>query len=234
MKGNSKALLKFMEGSDKRFVIPVYQRNYDWKKENCQQLLNDLIDVIETGRPSHFFGSIVASTEGDDYIIIDGQQRLTTVSLLLLALMNLITEEKVKHDSPRLADKIREEYLIDKWQPDERKIKLKPVKNDMNAFNGLFDLKADYVLDSNVTQNYLFFYEAIEASDVLADDLFEAVKKLVVIDITLEDGDDPQLVFESLNSTGLDLSEADKIRNYILMGLGQKLQERMYNSTGIR
>lgn len=228
MKGNSKALLKFMEGSDKRFVIPVYQRNYDWKKENCQQLLNDLIDVIETGRPSHFFGSIVASTEGDDYIIIDGQQRLTTVSLLLLALMNLITEEKVKHDSPRLADKIREEYLIDKWQPDERKIKLKPVKNDMNAFNGLFDLKADYVLDSNVTQNYLFFYEAIEASDVLADDLFEAVKKLVVIDITLEDGDDPQLVFESLNSTGLDLSEADKIRNYILMGLGQKLQERMY------
>ena len=228
MKGNSKALLKFMEGSDKRFVIPVYQRNYDWKKENCQQLLNDLIDVIKKDRPSHFFGSIVASTEGDDYIIIDGQQRLTTVSLLLLALINLVSEEKVEHDSARLADKIREDYLIDKWQPEERKIKLKPVKNDMKAFNSLFSSEAVYIRESNVTQNYLYFYETIKDSGVLADDLFESIKKLVVIDITLENGDDPQLIFESLNSTGLDLSEADKIRNYILMGLDQKFQEKMY------
>ncbi len=112
MKGYSKALLKFMEGSDKRFVIPVYQRNYDWNKDNCQQLLNDLLDVIKEDRPSHFFGSIVASTEGDDYIINDGQQRLTTVSLLLLALMNLIKEGKAAHDSSRLADKIREDGSV--------------------------------------------------------------------------------------------------------------------------
>lgn len=228
MKGNSKALLKFMEGSDKRFVIPVYQRNYDWKKDNCQQLFNDLLDVIKTGRPSHFFGSIVASTEGDDYIIIDGQQRITTVSLLLLALVNLITEEKVEHDSARLADKIREDYLIDKWQPEERKIKLKPVKNDMEAFNSLFSASSDFIRESSVTQNYLFFHDAIKNSGVLADSLFDAIKKLIVIDITLENDDDPQLIFESLNSTGLDLSEADKIRNYILMGLEQKFQEKMY------
>ena len=230
MKGNSKALLKFMEGSDKRFVIPVYQRNYDWKKDNCEQLFNDLLDVIQASRPSHFFGSIVASTEGDDYIIIDGQQRLTTVSLLLLALMNLINEGKVEHTSPQLADKIKEDYLIDKWQPEERKIKLKPVKNDMKAFNSLFIPSASHIPDSNVTQNYLFFYNAIQGSGVLADDLFDAVKKLIVIDITLEDGDDPQLIFESLNSTGLDLSEADKVRNYVLMGLEQKLQERLYEN----
>lgn len=230
MKGNSKALLKFMEGSDKRFVIPVYQRNYDWKKDNCEQLFNDLLDVVQTGRPSHFFGSIVASTEGDDYIVIDGQQRLTTVSLLLLALMDLINEGKVEHTSAQLADKIKEDYLIDKWQPEERKIKLKPVKNDMKAFNSLFSPADDRIPDSNVTQNYLFFYDAIQSSGVLADDLFDAVKKLIVIDITLEDGDDPQLIFESLNSTGLDLSEADKVRNYVLMGLEQKLQERLYES----
>ncbi len=230
MKGNSKALLKFMEGSDKRFIIPVYQRNYDWKKDNCEQLFNDLLGVVQTGRPSHFFGSIVASTEGDDYIIIDGQQRLTTVSLLLLALMDLINEGKVEHTSAQLADKIKEDYLIDKWQPEERKIKLKPVKNDMKAFNSLFSPADDRIPDSNVTQNYLFFYDAIQGSGVLADDLFDAVKKLIVIDITLEDGDDPQLIFESLNSTGLDLSEADKVRNYVLMGLEQKLQERLYES----
>ncbi len=138
MKGSSKPLLKFMEGSDKRFIIPVYQRNYDWKKENCHQLLNDLIDVVESDRPSHFFGSIVASTEGDDYVIIDGQQRLTTVSLLLLALMNLISENKVACDSPQLADKIKEDYLIDKWQPEERKIKLKPVKKRYESIQQFF------------------------------------------------------------------------------------------------
>lgn len=228
MKGTSKELLKFMEGSDKRFVIPVYQRNYDWKKENCQQLLSDLIDVAKTQRSSHFFGSIVSKTEGDDYLIIDGQQRLTTVSLLLLALMNLIEEKKLSCNVERLNEKIREDYLIDKWQPEERKIKLKPVKNDMKAFNSLFNQKADYLPDSNITQNYLFFYEAIPGSSVDADELFRALRKLVVIDITLERGDDPQLIFESLNSTGLDLNEADKIRNYILMGLDQREQEELY------
>ena len=228
MEGYSKPLLKYMEGSDKRFVIPVYQRNYDWKRDNCSQLLSDLLDVVNEERPSHFFGSIVSSTEGDDYIIIDGQQRLTTVSLLLPALMNLIEDEKVECRSTSLADRIREDYLIDKWQPEERKIKLKPVKNDMKAFNSLFDSNADPIMESNVTQNYLYFYEAIQSSQVLSDDLFEAVKKLVVIDIVLKSGDDPQLIFESLNSTGLDLSEADKIRNFILMGLEQKFQEKMY------
>ena len=100
MEGYSKPLLKYMEGSDKRFVIPVYQRNYDWKRDNCSQLLSDLLDVVNEGRPSHFFGSIVSSTEGDDYIIIDGQQRLTTVSLLLLALMNLIEDGKSSTKQP--------------------------------------------------------------------------------------------------------------------------------------
>lgn len=230
MKGDSKELLKFLEGSDKRFVIPVYQRNYDWKLENCQQLLNDLRDVATEGRDSHFFGSIVASTDGDDRIIIDGQQRITTVSLLLLALMRLVEQDLMTCDSEILAQKINDEYLIDKYKPEEKKIKLKPVKNDLKAFKALFTEEDDYLLDSNVTQNYLFFLESLKALDISADLLFDAIKKLVVIDITLENSDDPQLIFESLNSTGLDLSEADKIRNYILMGLEQSLQERMYEN----
>lgn len=228
MKGNPKPILKYLEGSDKRFVIPVYQRNYDWKKDNCQQLLDDLVDVIRESRPSHFFGSIVSSTEGDDYIIIDGQQRITTVSLLLLALMNRIEEGTIAVENPLLAQKIREDYLIDKWQPTERKFKLKPVKSDMLAFNRLFLSPDDYVLESNITQNYLFFYEKLPLMGVGADELFSAIKKLEVIDITLEPGDDPQLIFESLNSTGLDLSEADKIRNFVLMRQPQKQQEYLY------
>ena len=228
MKGNSKPLLKYMEGSDTRFIIPVYQRNYDWKKENCKQLLDDLVKVVIEGRPSHFFGSIVSSTEGSDNIIIDGQQRLTTVSILLLALTNLVREGKVACDAPYLADKITNDYLVDQWQPEEKKIKLKPVKNDLKAFNRLFGEEDDYVLDSKVTQNYLFFREQIAATGIKADELFQAIRRLVVIDIALEDGDNAQLIFESLNSTGLDLSEADKVRNYVLMGLPRKTQEHYY------
>lgn len=217
-----------MEGSDRRFVIPVYQRNYDWKKENCQQLLNDLIDVVRNNRNSHFFGSLVSYTEGSECIIIDGQQRLTTVSLLLLALHDLMIESEIGYRAENLADKIKEDYLIDKWQPKEKRIKLKPVKNDMKAFNALFEAQSNRIPESNITQNYIFLYESMKKSDILADDYFAAVRKLVVIDITLENGDDPQLIFESLNSTGLDLSEADKIRNYILMGLEHDFQEKMY------
>lgn len=228
MRGDSKPLLKFMKGSNRMFVIPVYQRNYDWKKENCQQLINDLIDVVDNKRPSHFFGSLVSYTDGNQCIIIDGQQRLTTVSLLLLALSNLIEDKIISYKQEQLSQRLKEDYLIDRWQPEERKIKLKPVKNDMKAFNALFSKDSDKIPESNITQNYLFLYERIRDSGLLAEDLFDAVSKLTIIDITLERGDDPQLIFESLNSTGLDLSEADKIRNYILMGLEHDFQKKMY------
>ena len=228
MKGFDKKLVAVMDGADKRFVIPVYQRNYDWKKENCRQLLKDLLNVIERNKESHFFGSIVSHTEGADYIIIDGQQRLTTVSLLLLALRDLVKEGLIPCDDNRLVDRITETYLTDKYSDHERKMKLKPVKNDMAAFDKLFDDSKEYDYSSNVTHNYLFFYEEIKKSGVRADDLLNAVKKLVVIDITLGYDDDPQLIFESLNSTGMDLSEADKIRNFVLMGQPQKQQELLY------
>lgn len=228
MEGHDKKLVSVMDGSDKRFVIPVYQRNYDWKKENCKQLLLDLFNVIEKKKQSHFFGSIVSTTEGSAHIIIDGQQRLTTVSILLIALKKLVEEDAISYEFDRLADKITRTYLTDEYSDDARKMKLKPIKDDMTAFDKLFEDPKDYDYSSNVTQNYLFFYEEVKKSGVLADDLLEAIKKLVVIDITLGINDDPQLIFESLNSTGMDLSEADKIRNYVLMGQSQKNQEILY------
>lgn len=228
MKGDSKPLLKYMEGSDTRFVIPVYQRNYDWKRDNCRQLFDDLAKVAKESRPSHFFGSIVSAAEGSENIIIDGQQRLTTVSLLLLALAKLASAGEIPCKRANLPDRIMNDYLVDQWEPEEKKVKLKPVKNDQKAFTRLFGSEKDYILDSVVTQNYLYFCERLRACDLTADEIFEALRKLVIIDISLQQDDNPQLIFESLNSTGLDLSEADKVRNYVLMGLPQMLQEKYY------
>lgn len=232
MKGSETKLIKFMEGADKRFVIPVYQRNYDWRIENCKQLYDDLIKVIRKDRRNHFFGSIVSvyNPDGDheEYQIIDGQQRLTTVSLLLLAMNNLIRQGKIVPEDSRLSDRIYEDYLVDKYQPDETRIKLKPIKNDRKAFGKLFDDETEYDRGSNLTMNYNYFYDRIQKEEITIDQLFKAIRSLEIINIRLDSDDDPQLIFESLNSTGLDLSEGDKIRNYILMGLPTNTQEEFY------
>lgn len=232
MKGEQCKFLKFMEGPDKRFVIPVYQRNYDWKTENCKQLYDDLIKIIKGARKSHFFGSIVSMYNPDganeEFHVIDGQQRLTTVSLLLLAMHNLIERHLLIPCDKNLQRRIYEEYLVDKYEPEETRIKLKPVKNDKRAFSKLFSDRAEHILDSNLTVNYDYFYERIQKSEITVDELFKAIQKLDIINIRLDSEDDPQLIFESLNSTGLDLSEGDKIRNFILMGLPVQLQNDYY------
>ncbi|MCR5586542.1 MAG: DUF262 domain-containing protein [Lachnospiraceae bacterium] len=234
MNGFAKPLMKFMDGADTRFIIPVYQRNYDWKLENCEQLFDDLFKVIEQERESHFFGSIVsiANTKGSssELIIIDGQQRITTISLLLLALVNLLDEGVISSEQISLAEKIKNSYLIDPYLPDEKKVKLKPIKDDQDAFVKLFDSKDEYNHTSNVTRNYMYFYNRIkDKGELTPDELFRAIISLVIIDISLDpEKDDAQLIFESLNSTGLDLSEGDKIRNYILMGQSSDNQEKFY------
>lgn len=231
MKGSETKLVSYMQGSDKRFVIPVYQRNYDWKTENCKQLYDDLIKVIRRRRKSHFFGSIVSvhnDGEFNEYLVIDGQQRLTTISLLLLAMYNLMKNGVLTPEKGNLAEKIYKTYLIDEWQDDDTRIKLKPVKNDRNAFGKLFDEETEHIPDSNLTINYNYFYSRIQKEEITLDELYEAVSKLEIINITLNQDDNPQLIFESLNSTGVALSEGDKIRNFILMGLPTKQQNDYY------
>lgn len=231
MKGSEAKLVSYMQGSDKRFIIPVYQRNYDWRIENCRQLYDDLIAIIKKNRSSHFFGSIVSvHNDGafNEYQIIDGQQRLTTISLLMLAMCNLMRAGIVVPAQSNLADKIYKTYLIDEWQDDETRIKLKPVKNDCKAFGQLFKDADDYIQESNLTINYNFFYSRIQKEEISIDELYSAITKLEIINITLNKDDNPQLIFESLNSTGLALSEGDKIRNFILMGLPTKEQTEYY------
>lgn len=232
MKGSETKLLEYMEGAKKRFVIPVYQRNYDWKTENCKQLYDDLVKVVRNHRKSHFFGSIVSSYQPNgrytEYLVIDGQQRLTTVSLLLLAMYTLIKEGKVTPQTETMAQEIFEDYLVDKHQPKETRVKLKPVKNDRSAFEKLFDIDDENDKQSNLTYNFEYFYNRIQKEEISIEDLYDALFALEIINIELTPDDDPQLIFESLNSTGMALSEGDKIRNYILMGLPAAMQNDYY------
>ena len=231
MKGTATKLIRFLEGHDKRFIIPVYQRNYSWKLENCKQLFNDLVQLSVTGRAMHFFGSIVSVYGGksEEFLIIDGQQRLTTVSLLLLAIHNILKEGRLISQDKTLIDKVCDEYLVDKYAPSEKRVKLKASNKDLEAFERLFDDDpSGYEQNSDITINYRYFYERILKEEISIDSLYEAVGKLEVINITVDKDDNPQLIFESLNSTGVDLSEGDKVRNFVLMGQKPEDQEVFY------
>lgn len=232
MKGDAQPLIKYFDGSDKRFIIPLYQRNYDWTIDNCSQLFDDIMKLHRDPlRKSHFFGSIVSYIESGSEIryIIDGQQRITTVSLILIALVNAYKDGKIKAEDPKMPEKIFKRYIVDEYQEDERKVKLKPIKNDMESFDALIYKEKDkYIQTSNVTKNYNFFYDKVILYGLSIDEYFKCISKLEIINIRLDDSDDPQLIFESLNSTGLDLKEADKIRNYLLMSLAPQEQNDLY------
>ena len=229
MKGEERYLTNLLEGTKTRFVVPVYQRNYDWKIEHCRRLFDDIEDVISEDRESHFFGSVVSKAERDIRIVIDGQQRITTTFLLLTALIAQVEAGVLEVEDDQLTDRVRHEYLVDKYHKSEVKLKLKLVKDDQEAYSRLFStIGAELVEDSNVTQNYRYFLRRLSGTSYNADEILSGIERLMVIDITLGKDDDAQLIFESLNSTGLDLSEGDKIRNFILMGLESDLQEQYY------
>ncbi len=232
MKANEKAFLRFMEGADKQFIIPVYQRNYDWNKEQCGQFFNDIIDISTDNQRTHFLGSIVSiyydDGKGQEYLIIDGQQRITTLSLLLLAIYELL--EKGELQSKIIKQQIKEEYLVNKYSLDDKKLRLKPIKADSEAFYKLFGKEESYIVDSNITNNFFYFKEQLRKMQVSIDDFFNALKRLMIVEIELKRGeDDPQLIFESLNSTGLSLTQADLVRNFILMKENSKKQEFLYD-----
>jgi len=151
---------------------------------------------------------------------------------LLLAIHNLLGKGEIESQAELLKEQIRELYLIDKFAKGEKRIKLKPVKADNQAFLKLFNNSSeDYISSSNITKNYLYFLNRIKESKILADDLFEAIKKLMIVDIRLNSNDDdPQLIFESLNSTGLNLTQADLVRNFVLMGKPKDIQEKYYEA----
>ena len=231
MKGNETHLLRILDGSDKRFVVPVYQRSYDWKKQNCIQLYDDVKKIVDGQSANHFFGSIVVAYSGkgsvQEAIIIDGQQRITTVSIMLIALCNYIDDNNLMTVQEHLSQNIKDSFLTDKWQAGQVKLWLK--KEDQKIYEALLDKTEKNQYGSRILENYKYFYDIYTKDSISVDDFFNALKKLEIICITLDEYDNAQLIFESLNSTGLELTEGDKVRNFIMMGVPVTKQEEYYN-----
>ncbi len=232
MVANQRKLIRLLQQQDTQFVIPVYQRNYDWTGKECRQLFYDIMNVArDEASKSHFIGSIVYihddvfTTADTIYLtIIDGQQRLTTVTLLWVALYKYALDK----NEAKKANQIYKQYLINEFLEDDGKVKLKPTQNNSEALKALIsgDLQ-DFKEQSQLIENYKLFKELITDDNV--EDVMTGISKLIYVDIALERGkDEPQKIFESLNSTGLDLSQGDLIRNYILMELEPNTQERIY------
>jgi uncharacterized protein with ParB-like and HNH nuclease domain len=224
-------IYQFLEGSGKSFVIPVYQRDYAWTKVNCLKLWNDLIDLNNNSRSDHFLGTLVTIGSGfQEYTVIDGQQRLTTVSLLLKALHDFLEKNKGKSEEENVLIEQLMDFLINKYSKEKNKrIRLKPNKQDKEFFENLFEKSNDLDVNSNIINNYNFFLNKISSKELTPQQIFDSFRKLKVVLIDLVRGqDDPQLIFESLNSTGVDLTAGDLIRNYILMDLEPVEQEKLY------
>ncbi len=235
MKASEMPLNRFLAQTDTQFMVPVYQRNYDWSLGHCRQLLNDIIRVgTNEEETSHFVGSIVYihddvySASGiRELSIIDGQQRLTTITLIYITL--LLLAKKIKDAA--LESRIQETYLINKHAQQEEKLKLRPIEQNDKALKFLLRNDPDNVFDgySKLIDNFNYFKGQISEDN--KERVLKGLNKLVFVEISLERGkDDPQKIFESLNSTGLELSQSDLIRNYILMGLKHDDQSRMYEN----
>jgi uncharacterized protein with ParB-like and HNH nuclease domain/predicted transport protein len=235
MKATEAKLLDFLKKSP-QFVIPIYQRTYSWTDKECRQLW---ADIVRTGNDPavkvHFIGSIVyiesglsQVTQQSPLLVIDGQQRLTTVTLLLAALAKALGEAEPTPDFS--AEKLRGYYLLNPLEKGERRYKLLLSQTDkasLTAIVGGTEQPKD--LSLRVTQNFKLFEELIAARNGDLAAVCLGLAKLVVVDIALtRDQDNPQLIFESMNSTGRELSQADLIRNFILMGLEPDTQTQMY------
>jgi uncharacterized protein with ParB-like and HNH nuclease domain len=233
MKAAETRVDRFLASSETAFSIPVYQRNYDWTRVQCQQLFNDILAVGDNDSLSgHFIGSIVYVHDDvytvsgmRDLTIIDGQQRLTTLTLIFIALYRYA----IANGRDQQAQRIYKTYFINEFSEDAEKLKLKPTDNNKAALAQIMDPKESVKISgySRLIENFRFFESRIDESNF--DIIFRGLAKLIFVDIALDrQKDNPQRIFESLNSTGLELSQADLIRNYILMGLSRKEQELVF------
>lgn len=228
METNKTTLVNLFSKDEVKYVIPVYQRKYNWSTKQCKQLFNDILSIIDNDK-EHFFGSVVLfDNKFDTYIVIDGQQRLTTISLMWLAMYQLMQDGVKDTDEDELAIKIKNKFCYTHHH--ELYPKMIHVEKDKKAYMALLEGNKDkYVKDSNITRNFKLFYEWMKNSDYTIEQFERAVRRLELVNIELDVNDNPQLIFESLNSTGLALSDGDKIRNFILMDLSTQKQEYFYH-----
>lgn len=230
MKADTLQLLGDFIGSNKvLFRIPVYQRNYDWSEENCIRLLDDIRDIIDTDE-KHFLGTIVYmaienhSVVLHDYIIIDGQQRLTTTMIILKALYDF-----AKDQGNNIVMSDINDYLQNRNCTEEYKIKLKSIETDNEQFLALLN-NSKMNKEGHIYKNYEICRKYINSwlnAGISLNQILKALTKLEIVGIALKQNeDDPQIIFESLNSTGLELSNADLVRNFLLMNAPE--QNRLF------
>ena len=219
-------------GGSVQYVVPVYQRLYSWEKQHCDQLWRDITRIGSSNdeRALHFVGSVVyvpdahRSSSSNRRILIDGQQRITTITLLILAMKEILGDRRIGEQS--LAA-----YLYNSRGKGKDRYKVLLSKGDKDTLLHLLDnSNPDPQTESKLTKNFEHFKSLIRSVD--KDDglktVWDGIKRLRVIKMDLEDDDNPQLIFESMNSTGKDLSQADLIRNYVFMDIDLEEQNRLY------
>jgi len=219
-----------------QFVIPVFQRDYSWTQVQCEQMWADILNAAGTTEgPGHFLGSFVYMATDDNtagftrWLIVDGQQRLTTLMILLIALRDYMEETNYPEtDEGPTPARIDGYFLNNIHESGSRKQKLILRRNDAAILTGLLNKKhPGENVSHKIIENYDYFKSRLKDSDV--EMVYSGVNRLVVVDVALDrKTDNPQLVFESLNSTGLDLTSADLVRNFVLLSIEEKEQTRLY------
>lgn len=230
MDSKATTLLRFFEeNQNNQFVIPIYQRVYSWEKEQCEQLWDDIIKIGGNDKMNgHFIGSILYVRDGNTHssplLIIDGQQRLTTITLLLIALRN--------HSNDEYKRKKIESYLINNNKDGDKKFRLILSESDKDTLLSLIDKNKRKPSEPSVkiVENFKLFEKWISENTDKLETICKGLEKLMIVWIALEKGkDDPQLIFESMNSKGIELTQTDLIRNYIIMETEVGKQKDFYN-----
>lgn len=234
MKASQTSLFTLFSGA-KQFIIPIYQRNYRWELQNCEELWNDIVRAAaDPTSAGHFLGSIVYISNSQvnllsdvpQSLIIDGQQRLTTISLFILALVRALQEQHPEANTQRLVS----EFLKNEHYDGELHNKLALTRIDQETYLALLnnrDLPKN--ASPRIVENFRFFEDRIRKSSLSAEDLYGGIRRLFIVEIALDPShDNPQRIFESLNSTGLDLSQTDQIRNFVLMDQDPREQKALY------
>ncbi|MFA8025795.1 DUF262 domain-containing protein [Helicobacter pylori] len=232
MEAYATTLLNFIKDNQKnQLVIPIYQRLYSWEKEQCKQLWDDIIKIGGNDKmDGHFIGSILyvldsITHSNNALLIIDGQQRLTTITLLLTALRNHLSDEVKRKE-------IENRYLINSDKDGDKKFRLILSESDKDTLLSLIDKdrRKPSEPSSKIMENFKLFEEWISKNTDKLGTIFKGLEKLTIVWIALEKGkDDPQLIFESMNSKGMELAQTDLIRNYIIMETEAEKQESFYN-----
>jgi len=232
MKAQDLQFTQLLQGA-KQFIIPIFQRPYSWEIAHCEQLWQDILRVGSHAElDSHFIGSAVYIPEAETsaaisrWLVIDGQQRITTLSLLLLALKRRLEAEGV--DTPVSAAEVEDYFLLNRYGKGEQRYKMLLTKSDKDTLIALLDGKAlPETASHRIKENFDFFNGKLASADLGV--VYTGIQKLMIVDVRLQQGiDNPQMIFESMNSTGKALTQADLIRNYVLMGLQHEQQTRLY------